>query len=231
MKFLFHICLLLFTSCIPKEVSDLVTADDQLSTDEVAKGLKQALEIGVTKGSEELAKVDGYYKSPYKIFLPEEARKIADKLQVVPGFSDWEEDMTEKLNRAAEDAAKKAAPIFKDAITGMTIGDAFDILKGEDNAATIYLQSKTENKLYDEFRPVIHNSLDEVGAIDLWKDGVTAYNKIPFIKKMNPELDDHVTNEALDGLFHMVAKEEKEIRKNPVSRTTDLLKKVFGSLD
>jgi hypothetical protein len=121
MKILFHICLLLFTSCIPKEVSDLVTLDDQLSTDEVAKGLKQALEIGITKGSEELAKVDGYYKSPYKIFLPEEARKIADKLQVVPGFSDWEEDMTEKLNRAAEDAAKKAAPIFKDAITGRKI--------------------------------------------------------------------------------------------------------------
>ena len=231
MQLFWSLSFILFISCIPKEISDIVSTEDQLTTNEIARGLKQALEIGISKGSEQLAKLDGYYKSPYKILLPEEARQIVNKLEMVPGFENYEEEITEKLNRAAEDAATKAKPIFVDAIRGITIEDAAGILTGEDDAATQYLHGKTYDPLTDAFQPVIQNSLDEVGAIDLWEQGVTTYNKIPFVKKLNPDMDAYVTEKALDGLFKMVAKEEKEIRENPVARTTDLLKKVFGSLD
>lgn len=199
-----------------------------VTTEEVGRGLKEALTVGISKGAEALAKVDGYYKSPYKILMPEEARTIANKLKVIPGFADFEEQLTEKLNRAAEDAAQKAKPIFVDAITSMTIGDAWNILKGQDNAATVYLKQETYQPLYDAFKPVIVSSLEKVNALSYWETAITAYNKIPLVKKMNPKLDDYVNTQALNGLFSMVEKEEKEIRTNVTSRTTDLLRRVFG---
>ncbi|MCB9267959.1 MAG: DUF4197 domain-containing protein [Lewinellaceae bacterium] len=199
-----------------------------VTSEEVGKGLKEALTVGISKGAEALAKVDGYYKSPYKILMPEEARTIANKLRVIPGFADFEEQLTEKLNRAAEDAAQKAKPIFVDAITSMTIGDAWNILKGQDNAATVYLKQETYQPLYDAFKPVIVSSLEKVNALSYWESAVTAYNKIPLVKKVNPKLDDYVNTQALNGLFSMVEKEEKEIRTNVGARTTDLLRRVFG---
>ncbi|MCB0656476.1 MAG: DUF4197 domain-containing protein [Saprospiraceae bacterium] len=199
-----------------------------LTSDEVGKGLKEALTIGISKGAEALAKVDGYYKSPYKILIPAEAQTIANKLRVIPGFADFEEQLTEKLNRAAEDAAQKAKPIFVDAITSMTIGDAWNILKGPEDAATSYLKQETYQQLYDAFKPVIVNSLEKVNALTYWESAVTAYNKIPLVKKMNPKLDDYVDTQALNGLFSMVQKEEKEIRTNVGARTTDLLRRVFS---
>ena len=226
--------LLIFSGCTSSDIQrvlDSVNSSTALSSAEVAKGLKEALKIGIEKGSNKLSITDGYYKSAYKILLPDEARIVAEKLSLIPGFSNLEDKIVEKINRAAEDAAKSAAPIFKDAITSMSIGDAWDILKGVDNAATSYLHLKTNDQLYGKFNPVIVSSLNKFGALDLWTNAVTKYNKIPFVEKLNPSLDDYVTNKALDGLFDMVAKEEKEIRTNVSSRVTDLLKRVFAQQD
>lgn len=227
--------MVLMLACSPTEMQRMADTifenDDQLSTEEVVAGLKQALEKGISEGAKELAKPGGYLNSPYKILLPEEGQKIVKKISSVPGFRDFEDNMVERINRAAEDAATKAKPIFVDAIKSMTVRDAWDILKGADNAATRYLEDNTRKQLYQAFRPVIYKSLEEVNAVSLWEKGVNTYNSIPFTSNMNPELDDHVANEALDGLFSMVEKKEAAIRKNPVERTTDLLKKVFGNRD
>ena len=202
-----------------------------LTNEEIGKGLKQALEFGISEGAQRLSQENGYYKSPYKILLPEEARKVADRLQNIPGFNQVEEIILEKINRGAEDAAAKAKPIFVDAIRSMTFRDALDILTGDDNAATAYLNRVTYTKLYDEFNPVIVNSLDKFNARQYWGDAVNAYNKIPFVDKADPDLDDYVTRQALAGLFDMVEKKEREIRNNVSARTTDLLKRVFARQD
>ncbi len=202
-----------------------------LTTAQIAMGLKEALDIGVSEGSDKLSALDGYFKSPYKILLPAEVRKVTDKLQKIPGFGAVENEMVKLLNRAAEDAATKAKPIFKDAITQMTFTDAMDILMGTDNAATNYLNRTTNQQLYEAFQPVVVKSLDKVNATDYWNKAVTAYNKIPFITKVNPSLDDYVTTQALGGLFGMVEKKEKVIRTNVKERTSDLLKKVFAKQD
>ena len=198
---------------------------------EVGQALKEALDKGVQKGVAELSATDGYYKSIYKILLPDEARKVTDKLKTVPGFGNLENDLVEKMNRGAEKAAKEAAPIFAGAIKNMSFQDATNILMGPDNAATEYLKRTTWQQLYDKFNPVIVKSLDEIGANELWGNATTAYNKIPFVSKVNTDLDDHVTRKALDGLFGKIQEEEKNIRKNPGARTSDLLKKVFAKQD
>lgn len=221
----------LISSCA--ELQSLVdsTPDVPLTKEEVARGLKEALSIGISNGSEALSKLDGYYKSPYKILLPEQARKITDKLKVVPGFKDVEEVIVQKLNRAAEDAATKAKPIFVEAITGMTIGDAWGILKGADNSATTYLHGSTNDKLTEAFQPVILESLNKFNAVEYWEKAVNAYNKLPFVNQMNPSLDAYVTEKSLEGLFSMVEKEELAIRTDISRRTTDLLKRVFSKQD
>lgn len=198
---------------------------------EIGLGLKQALEFGISEGSKVLSARDGYYKSIYKILLPEEARIVTERLKVIPGFSNLEDVILEKLNRAAEDAAKSAAPIFVDAIRQMTFDDAVNILMGPDDAATQYLNAKTFDPLYQEFKPVIVTSLNKFNAIEYWADAVNAYNKIPFVSKVNPNLDEYVTEKALEGLFAMVAKKELGIRNDVSQRTTDLLKKVFRKQD
>jgi hypothetical protein len=198
---------------------------------EIGLGLKQALEFGISEGSNVLSQRDGYYKSIYKIFLPEEARIVTDRLKVIPGFTNLEDVILEKLNRAAEDAAKSAAPIFIDAIRQMTFDDAMNILMGSKNAATSYLETKTFTPLYQEFQPVIVKSLNKFNAIQYWADAVNAYNKIPFVDKVNPNLDQYVTEKALEGLFAMVEKKELGIRNDLSQRTTDLLRKVFAKQD
>jgi hypothetical protein len=202
-----------------------------LSNDEVGNGLKEALEIGISKGADALAKQDGYFKSPYKIFIPQEAQTVISRLKVVPGFQNLEADLTERLNRAAEDAATRAKPIFVSAIRQVTMQDAMNILMGEKNAATTYLDTKTRQQLYEAFHPVILESLEKVNAVSLWSSATEAYNKIPLVKKVNPRLDDHVTNHALTGMFGMIEKEELRIRENPLARTSDLLKRVFAKQD
>ena len=220
-------CLVLFPGC--DTLRNL--AGNSLTVEEIGRGLKEALEIGVGEGSTALSQIDGYYKSPYKILLPAEARKVTDKLKFIPGFTQAEEVMVEKLNRAAEDAAKSAKPIFVDAIRAMTFRDAAGILMGEKNAATVYLRNATYDPLYNEFRPVILNSLNKFNALEYWADAVNAYNKIPLVEKVNPNLDQYVTEQALNGLFGMVELKERQIRADVSQRTTDLLRKVFAKQD
>lgn len=201
------------------------------TTAEIGQGLKQALEFGISEGAALLAQRDGYFKSEYKILLPAEARKVTDRLKFIPGFSDIENIILEKLNRAAEDAAASAKPIFVNAIREMTFDDALNILLGADKAATQYLADKTHSALYNEFHPVVLTSLNKFNALEYWTDAVTAYNKIPLVEKVNPNLDKYVTEAALGGLFAMVAKKEVQIRTDINSRTTDLLRKVFAKQD
>lgn len=203
----------------------------ELSQEEVGNGLKEALNVGVGAAADFLSAKDGYFKSPYKIFIPDEARKVTDKVKNVPGFQHVEEELTERMNRAAEDAATKAKPIFVAAIKKMTFQDAMNILMGNPDAATRYLEKTTYQALYNEFKPVIQTALDQAGAREYWRTAVTAYNKLPLVTKTNPELDDHVTKMALVGLFQLVEKKEKDIRANPRLRTSDLLQKVFAKQD
>ncbi len=235
-KGLLAVMVLMMFSCTQAELKSALNSvmtdeNGKLSLAEVGKGLKEALRIGITKGAGRLSRTDGYLKSPYKILLPPEARKITDKLKNVPGFSNVENILLEKINRGAEDAAKKAKPIFVDAIKQMTFSDAMDILMGDKNAATNYLHRVTYDKLYQEFNPVIVSSLDKFNARDYWERAVNAYNSLPFVQKANPDLDDYVTGEALVGLFGMVEKEELNIRNNISARPSDLLKRVFAKQD
>lgn len=200
-----------------------------LSEDEVGAGLKEALNIGVNKGVTQLHKKDGYFKDPkIKIPMPKEAKNVEDKLRAL-GQGKKVDEAIESMNRAAEDAAEGARDIFVTAIKQMTITDAMNILKGEDDAATQYLNKSTRGELTNKFKPVIKVSLDKVGATKHWNSVFKTYNKIPMVKKVNPNLEEYVTEKALDGLFIQVAKEELNIRKNPGARATDLLKKVFGN--
>lgn len=202
-----------------------------LSNDEIGMGLKEALNIGTGEAVDFLSAEDGFYKSVYKIALPEEAQQIVKKLTLVPGFGNLETDLVERMNKAAELAASKAKPIFVSAIKGLTFKDVTNILMGEEDAATQYLHKTTNVQLYDEFRPVIAAALDEVNARTLWKDAVTAYNKLPFVKKTNPDLDDHVTTKSLDGVFNLIEKKEAGIRSDVGQRSSDLLQKVFAQQD
>lgn len=222
--------LLSFAACdILKEVTSGVLSEPTM--DEIGRGLKEALSNGITKGVNVLSQKDGYFKSAYKILLPEDARKVADKLKNIPGFTNIENDLLEKMNRGAEDAAKEAGPIFVSAIRQLTFQDVTNILMGQDNAATQYLNRTTNQQLYDKFNPKIVASLNKIGANDLWRKAADAYNKIPFVTKVNNDFDDYVTKEALKGLFGKIEEEEKNIRRNKASRSTELLRKVFAKQD
>jgi hypothetical protein len=204
-----------------------VTSLSKNDTD-VSAGLKEALNNGIESAVNQLSAEKGYLESPYKILIPADAQKVIDKVKMVPGFQDVETKLINQMNQAAEIAAKKATPIFVNAIKQMSFQDATKILSGPDNAATTYLESTSRTPLYNEFMPIIQASLDEVNARTYWKTVVDAYNKLPFVKKVNPALDDHVNNKGLDGLFSLIAVKEQGIRTDVNQRTSDLLKKVFG---
>ena len=214
-----------------KAQDKVMSGGGALSQEEVGKGLKEALDKGVGSAVDFLSAKDGYMKSPYKILIPEEAQGVVSKVSKVPGFTNIEADLTERMNRAAEDAAVKAKPIFVKAIKNMSFKDAMNLLMGDKDAATRYLESNTFQSLYGEFLPVIQESLDKVKAREYWKSAVTAYNKLPFVEKTNPELDDHVTRTALVGMFSLIQKKEEGIRSDSGLRNSDLLKKVFAQQD
>ena len=199
-----------------------------LGNADIAMGLKEALNNGVTKQVTKLTVTDGFYKNAaVKILLPPELQKVDKTLRDL-GLSSLADEGLKVLNRAAEEAVKEAVPVFVTAIKSMTIADAKNILMGNDNAATIYLQRTTSSQLYGKFNPIVKKSLSKVGADKTWNQILTKYNTLPLVTKVNPDLNDYVTNEALKGVFTMVAVEEKDIRNNVAARTSDLLKRVFG---
>jgi ribosomal protein S17E len=221
------------TSCaeLQQVVESLPQSGNVLSNADIASGLRQALDLGIDKQVTKLTQKDGFYKNDLvKILLPEELQKVDKALRNI-GLSSLADEGLKVLNRAAEDAVKEATPIFVNAVKDITFNDAKNILLGEDNAATTYLTSKTQTTLYNKFKPVIDNSFSKVGADKIWTNLITKYNNIPLTNNVNPDLTDYVTNEALEGVYTMIAIEEKEIRNKVSSRTTDLLKKVFALQD
>ena len=202
-----------------------------LSQTEMGNGLKEALNNGITKQVSKLTTTDGFFRNEVvKILLPEEIQKIDTKLRQL-GMSKLADEGLKVLNRAAEDAVKEATPIFVDAVKQMTFTDAKNILLGNESSATTYLQTSTSTALYGKFNPVIKNSFAKVGADKIWTQIITKYNSIPLVKKINPDLTDYTTNKAMEGVFKMIAVEEKDIRTNFSARTSDLLKKVFALQD
>lgn len=205
------------------------SSSTKLTDEEVGKALKEALNIGIEKGVKQLSKPDGYLKDlEIKILMPKEAKTVEEKLRSI-GQGKMVDDAIESMNRAAEDAANGAKDIFVNAIKELTLKDVMNILHGENDAATRYLENQTRDQLIEKFKPVIKVSLEKVGATKYWKTVFSTYNKIPLVKKVDPDLVSHVTKKAIDGLFIQIAKQELEIRKNSGARITDLLKKVFGS--
>jgi hypothetical protein len=212
-----------------KDAKKVVETTKPLTKDEVANGLKEALVNGITKGTDLTSKMDGYFKNPeIKIPFPQDVKKVEDKLRQL-GMGSEVDRFVLTLNRGAEEAAKEAKPIFISTIKQMSIDDAFAVLKGQPDAATQFLKRTTSAQLKEKFKPVVQTNLDKVNATKYYGDLITNYNRIPFISKVNPNLNDYATDMAIQGLFTMIAKEEKSIRQDPAARTTDLLKKVFGS--
>jgi hypothetical protein len=199
-----------------------------ITQDEAAAGIKEALSNGINKGVDMVSKENGYFGDlEIKIPFPEEAKSVESKLKAI-GMGKKVDEVVLSINRAAEDASVKARDIFIAAIKQMTVTDAINIVKGNDDAATMYLKNHTTDELVRQFRPVIEESLTKVNATKYWSDVINTYNKIPMVQKVNPDLADYVTRRAIEGLFVKIAHEEKEIRQNPAARTTELLKKVFG---
>ena len=239
-KYLIFINLLLITAVafgqikIDKKLTDKVkkTATGKkkpLSNEEVVQGLKEALTVGTNNSGAAASKLDGFNGNPLiKIPFPPEAAKMESTLKGM-GMEKKIDEFVLNLNRAAEDAAKEAAPIFVNAIKGMTIGDGFTILKGADTAATHYLKDKTTADLKVQFKPKVVAAIEKVKVTSYWNPLITKYNKIPMVTKLNPDLEEYVTAKAIEGLFKLVAEEEIKIRKDPSARISDILKKVFGS--
>jgi hypothetical protein len=198
---------------------------------DISGGLKEALSNGITKQVTKLTATDGFYKNQaVKILMPEELKKVDSGLRRI-GLGSLADEGLKALNRAAEDAVKEATPIFVDAVRNMSFMDAKTILMGSENSATNYLQNSTSTALYGKFNPVIKNSFNKVGADKVWTNIINKYNSIPLVSKVNPDLTDYVTNQAMNGVFKMVAVEEKNIRTNLNSRTSVLLQKVFAMQD
>lgn len=198
-----------------------------LSNTDIAGGLKEALTIGAKNAANRLSLTDGFFKNAaIKILLPKEAQQVEKTLRSI-GMGSVVDKAILSMNRAAEDAAKQAAPIFINAITSITIQDGLNILRGGNNAATNYLKGKTTAALTTAFTPVIQKSLNKVGAPDIWKTVFSTYNSVS-PSKVNPDLTGYVTERALNGLFVSIADEESKIRTNPASQVTSLLQKVFG---
>jgi hypothetical protein len=202
-----------------------------LTQDQIGAGLRQALDNGIQHQVSKLTAKNGFYKNELvKILLPKELQVVDKGLRKI-GLSSLADEGIKVLNRAAEDAVKTATPIFVNAVKEITFNDAKNILLGEDNAATSYLQGKTTSALYQKFNPVIKKSFDKVGADKIWANLISKYNSIPFVDRVNPDLTDYVTNQALKGVFTMIAVEEKGIRNKVGLRNTDLLKRVFALQD
>lgn len=224
-------CFTLISCAELQQVANQLPNVGQNQTLDISGGLKEALNNGISKQVSKLTSVDGFFKNEMvKILLPEELQKVDKTLRKI-GMGSLADEGLKVLNRAAEDAVKESTPIFVDAVKNMSFTDAKNILMGNENAATSYLQNSTTTALYAKFNPVIKNSFTKVGADKIWSQIITKYNTVPLVKKVNPDLTDYTTNKALEGVFKMIAVEEKNIRTDINSRTSTLLQKVFAIQD
>ena len=202
-----------------------------ISNLDISSGLKEALTNGIEKQVLKLTKTDGFFKNEaVKILLPTELKTVDTKLRAI-GLGNLADEGLRILNRAAEDAVQEATPIFVNAVKQMSFNDAKSILMGNNMAATSYLEKTTSSDLYDKFNPVIQNSFSKVGADKVWSNIITKYNAIPFVTKINPNLIDYTTKEAMNRVFKMIAVEEKDIRTNLKARSSTVLQKVFALQD
>ena len=198
------------------------------SASDITSGLKEALRIGTGNAVSSTSKPNGFLGNPLiKIVMPERLQTVEKGLRLA-GYGDRVDAFVTSMNRAAEQATPKAKSIFVDAITSMTIDDAKGLLNGGDTAATDFFKAKTTDKLYQAFRPVVDDSMNKVGVVQRYNAVVGQAKGLPFVKTQSLDVGDYVTNKTLDGLFLVVAQEEKKIRTNPAARVTDLLKQVFG---
>lgn len=210
-----------------KKAKGLLGKKGAFSKEEAADALKEAFVQGTGKGVDILSQLNGYYGNPkVKIPIPPDAKNVENKLRGL-GLGNEVDQAIESLNRAAEDAAVEAKDIFVAAIKGLSITDALNIVSGQQDAGTRFLENQTTSDLTSKFSPIINASLKKVDATKYWGDIMGKYNKIPFVKKVETDLTAYVTQKAIDGLFVMIAQEELNIRENPAARTSELLKKVF----
>ncbi|MGA9590516.1 MAG: DUF4197 domain-containing protein [Salegentibacter sp.] len=232
-KIYFLSILIFFTSCseLQNIASQLPQSGYGITNAEIASGLRQALNFGVDKQVAKLTQENGFFSNELvRIGLPPELQKVDQTLRDV-GLGSLADEGLKVLNRAAEKAVSESTPIFANAVKEITFTDARNILLGQNDAATQYLKNKTETELYIKFSPVITQSLDDVGATRVWSNIINRYNALPLTTDVNPDLPDYVTNEALKGVFTMIAVEEQKIRKDAAARTTDLLQRVFALQD
>ena len=228
-------CGLTIVACTASQISsalqtysDITGDGEELTTGDVIDGLKQALGIGAEKSTAATSQTDGFFGNPeIKIPFPKEIEEVETRLRQL-GLNKLVDDFNLSINRAAEQASAEATALFINAITSMTVEDAWGILKGEEDAATEYLKRTTSTQLENKFRPIISNALESVNATKYYEEITTAYNRIPLVNQVDTDLTNDVTDKALDGLFLMVAREEAKIRKDPIARTTELLQRVFS---
>ncbi|MCC9136096.1 DUF4197 domain-containing protein [Pontibacter silvestris] len=214
------------------QISSIISKVSNPSSSEIGLGIKEALEKGVSAGTDRLSVANGFLGNPsVKILFPSEAQKMEKTLRGL-GLNQLCDNVILSLNRAAEDAAQEAKPIFVSAIEQMSLSEASNILLGkETDAATNYFKSATSDQLREKFKPIIQTSLDKANATTYWGEATNAYNKVPLVKKVDPDLTNYVTQKAIDGLFVEIAKEELKIRQDASARTSPLLQKVFGYAD
>ncbi len=237
MKNLHHFSLIfifiLLMGCTATDINKILqgASEATLTNEDVGNALKEALVKGISGGADDASREDGFFKNELiRIALPEEFRQVEGTMRKL-GLGAEVDKVLLAINRGAENAATEAKPIFINAIRQLTIQDAFSILKGQPDAATTYLRTTTSDQLTTLFQPKVQESLNQVGATRYYTDLVKAYNAIPTTKKLNPDLNAYVTEKALDGLFLLIAEEEKNIRENPLERTTALMKRVFAAQD
>lgn len=231
-KIYFLLVIFSLSSCAElQQIASQLPQEGTLSNTEIAGGLKQALKKGIDLQVSQLTEEGGFFRNELvRITLPPELQKVDKTLRDV-GLDKLADEGLMVLNRAAEEAVKEATPIFVNAVQEITFADARDILLGNDTAATAYLSDKTTTELYAKFNPVIKESLDNVGATQVWTNLINRYNALPLTSSVNPDLSDYVTNEALEGVFTMISVEERKIRNNIAARTTSLLQRVFALQD
>lgn len=228
---LLFLAICLFSCGSLEQVMKGISNGGSISQTDIAMALQQALNQGINQEVSKLTTTNGFFDNPLvRINLPSELQKVDDGLRKI-GLSSVADEGLKLLNRAAEEATNEAIPIFTQAVKNISFNDAKKILLGDTNAATQYLEQQTRVQLYEKFAPIVNNKLGSVGATDLWSNAITKYNNLPLTSDVNPDLTDYVTNQALQGVFKVIAKEELQIRSNISERRTALLKKVFALQD